>query len=296
VLVSIAAACALLLAAPGGVPRGQVLDLVSQGGPGGGTGVGQEPAPAGSPAPDDSVAGTPTPDERPAGFRQGVPPERALSKAEGPTAPPIDALEDYVWPIAHPRLTLPFGPTGWGTRVVDGQLFHDGVDLATFCGDRIMAAHRGTVIAAGRHFDAFLGWVGDLGPYFARLDEKGLWSSLPIMVVIDDGNGYRSMYAHFGRIVVKTGQHVEAGQLLGYEGATGHATGCHLHYGLFSPRERATFGIDPGVVKRMLVPDREIARIDPLLVLPPKPGINAPATPRPSPTPSAPSALAMPAS
>ena len=40
------------------------------------------------------------------------------------------------------------------------------------------------------------------------------------MVVIDDGNGYRSMYAHFGKIVVHMGQHVQAGQLLGYEGMT----------------------------------------------------------------------------
>jgi murein DD-endopeptidase MepM/ murein hydrolase activator NlpD len=282
-LLATAMACALLLAAPGTAPRGQVLDLVSKGGPSGGNAVGQEPAPGGSPAPGPAVEGTPPPDERPAGFRHGVPPERTLTEADGPTAPPISALEDYVWPIAHPRLTLPFGPTGWGNRVVDGQLFHDGVDLATFCGDRISAAHRGTVIAAGRRFDTFLGWVGDLGPYFTRLDEKGLWMALPIVVVIDDGNGYRSMYAHFNRIVVKVGQHVDAGQLLGYEGATGHATGCHLHYGLFSPWERATFGISPDVVKRMLVPDKEIARIDPLLVLPPKPGINAPATPRPSP-------------
>jgi len=284
VVAAAAAACALMLAAPGATPRGQVLDLVSGPDPA----TGQEPAPAGSPAPGPAVGDVTTPDERPVGFRRGIPPTRLLFEADGPTAPPIDALQDYAWPIAHPRLTLPFGPTAWGTRVVDGQRFHDGIDLATFCGDRVMAAHRGMVIAAGRRFDAFLGWVGDLGPYLARVEAKGLWTSLPIMVVIDDGNGYRSLYAHFSRIVVKKGQHVEAGQLLGYEGATGHATGCHLHYGLFSPYERATFGIRPDVVKRMLLPDKEIARIDPLQVLPPRPGINAPATPEPSPAPPSP--------
>ena len=37
----------------------------------------------------------------------------------------------------------------------------------------------------------------------------------PIVVVIDDGNGYRSIYAHFGKVDVKKGQVVKAGQLLG---------------------------------------------------------------------------------
>ncbi len=120
----------------------------------------------------------------------------------------------------------------------------------------------------------------------AASTRKHLWSQLPIIVVIDDGNGYRSMYAHFGRIVVKRGQEVRAGQLLGYEGATGRASGCHVHYGLFSPLEQATFAIKPDVAKRMKLPRAEIARIDPLLVLPPKHGINAPkASPKASPEP-----------
>jgi murein DD-endopeptidase MepM/ murein hydrolase activator NlpD len=196
--------------------------------------------------------------------------------------------------LAHPRLTLPFGPTAWGTRIVDGERFHDGVDLATFCGDRITAAHDGIVIAAGRRFDRVIGWIGDLEPYFKRLNNKHLWYELPIVVVIDDGNGYRSIYAHFGRIKVETGQEVHAGQLLGWEGATGHASGCHLHYGLYSPLETATFRIRPDVAKRLRLPNREIARIDPLTILPPRAGINAPKAPKgsgdgsePSPGPSA---------
>ena len=200
------------------------------------------------------------------------------------TAPPVESLVGYVWPLAHPRLTLPFGPTVWGSRWVNGQRFHDGVDLATFCGDRIVAAHTGTVFAASRRFDAFMGWIGDLRPYLRRLDQKHLWSTLPIVVVIDDGNGYRSVYAHFSRVVVKPGQTVKAGQLLGYEGMTGRASGCHLHYDLFSPLEQTPMAIRSDVVKRMKLPTAEIARIDPLLVLPPRAGINAPAKPKPRPT------------
>jgi murein DD-endopeptidase MepM/ murein hydrolase activator NlpD len=195
-------------------------------------------------------------------------------------APP-DTLVGYRSPLPHGRLTLPFGPSPWGSRLVEGKAFHDGVDIATFCGDHVKAAHDGTVLAASRRFDTEIGWVGDLKPYFARLDRKHLWETLPITVVIDDGNGYRSIYAHFSKVVVKKGQTVKAGQFLGYEGMTGRASGCHLHYGLFSPLETATFAIEPEVVKRMKVPGAQIARVDPLLVIP-TPG----AKPKPSPSPT----------
>jgi murein DD-endopeptidase MepM/ murein hydrolase activator NlpD len=204
---------------------------------------------------------------------------RQIRQVVAPTDP--SRLHGYRWPVAHPRITLPFGPWRTGSRIVDGQPFHDGMDLATFCGDRVVAAHDGIVLAAGRHYDSQMGWVGDLQPYFDRLDAKSLWTTLPIVVVIDDGNGYRSLYAHFGKIVVKRGDDVHAGQLLGYEGRTGHASGCHLHYGLFSPLESATFGIDPEVAGHMKLPLAEIARIDPLLVLPPRGGMTPTPAARP---------------
>ena len=199
-----------------------------------------------------------------------IPPETAAPAA---TPLPLADLTGYRWPLPRGRLTLPFGPSPWGSRLVEGEPFHDGIDLATFCGDRIVAAHDGFVLAAGRHYDDAIGWVGDLPAYYRRLDAKQLWSTLPIVVIIDDGNGYRSIYAHFSKIVVKVGQTVRAGQLIGYEGRTGRASGCHLHYGLFSPDEPGRFAIEASVVKRMKVPAIEIARVDPLLVLPPgRPG------------------------
>lgn len=227
------------------------------------------------------VAATPaTPTTRPTA-------SAARTATPDPTPAPPETLTGYRWPLPRGRVTLPFGPSPWGTRIVDGEPFHDGVDVATFCGDRIVAAHSGTVLAAGRRYDRMMGWVGDLEPYLARLEKKGLYSTLPIVVVIDDGNGYRSVYAHFGRIKVERGQVVKAGQTLGWEGATGRASGCHLHYGLFSPLEPATFGIDPDVARRMKLPDREIARIDPMLVLPerPKPPTSPAASGGSSPTP-----------
>lgn len=185
-------------------------------------------------------------------------------------APPITSLTGYRWPIRNASLTLPYGPTRFGSWIVDGEPFHDGLDLATFCGDRITAAHGGTVLAAGRHYDEFMGWVGDLTAYTDRLNKKHLWLTLPNVVVIDDGNGYWSVYAHLRFVAVAPGDVVSAGDYLGTEGLTGRATGCHLHYGLFSPYAASTFGLDPVAASHMLLPTEELARIDPLRVLPPQ--------------------------
>jgi murein DD-endopeptidase MepM/ murein hydrolase activator NlpD len=188
--------------------------------------------------------------------------------ASYPQPLPLAELTGYWWPLPNGRITLPFGPSQWGSRIVADEPFHDGLDLATFCGDRVVAAHDGVVLAAGRRYDTQMGWIGDLAPYLDRLEARGLWSTLPIVIVIDDGNGYRSVYAHLSKAVVKKGDAVEAGDLIGYEGRTGRASGCHLHYGLFSPLETDRFGIDPGAVERMLLPPWQTARVDPLLVLP----------------------------
>lgn len=49
-------------------------------------------------------------------------------------------------------------------------------------------------------------------------------------VLVDHGNGFETLYAHFSRIAVTTGQKVTQGQTLGYGGRTGYATGDHLHF------------------------------------------------------------------
>jgi len=176
----------------------------------------------------------------------------ASSAASSP--PGVAILTGYAWPLDKAMITLPFGPTSWGEFIVNGQLFHDGVDMATFCGDYVRAAHSGTVLAASRQYDEFMGWVGSLTPYHNLLDTKHWWNSLPITVVIDDGDGYRSIYAHESKVIVAPGQTVVAGQVIGYEGMTGNATGCHVHFGLFSPTEIATFEMDPTIVRRTSCP------------------------------------------
>ncbi|HEX8026644.1 MAG TPA: M23 family metallopeptidase [Candidatus Limnocylindrales bacterium] len=175
----------------------------------------------------------------------------------------------YVWPLEHARITQDFGPSASGLFVVDGQRFHDGIDIANFCGAPILAAHDGTVVAASRHVVSQLGWTGDVAAYDAYLAAKHLWGSQARIIVIDDGNGFRSVYVHLHRIDVKAGDHVKAGQQIGLEGSSGHATGCHLHYSLYAPAEVARWATYPKDVERYHLPTGEVARIDPLTLLPP---------------------------
>jgi murein DD-endopeptidase MepM/ murein hydrolase activator NlpD len=83
-------------------------------------------------------------------------------------------------------------------------------------------------------------------------------------VLIDHGHGVSSNFLHFSEIDVKVGQRVEKGDVIGLVGATGRATGPHMHWGM------NWFGV----------------RVDPQLLLPPSPTAAAPATPSAGATPS----------
>ena len=90
---------------------------------------------------------------------------------------------------------------------------HRGVDITASYGTPIYAADAGTVIAAQWHNHPTMSW----GYY----------------VEIDHGNGYKTLYAHMSSFVVQAGQTVEKGQLIGYVGATGAATGPHCHFEMY---------------------------------------------------------------
>jgi len=144
-------------------------------------------------------------------------------------------LTGYIWPVDHALITTRFAPelpADGGFVVINGVAFHDGVDLATHCDDKVMAAHDWTVLYAGRNFDPYLGYQGNAQPIYDRLQKLGRTNEQPIVVVIDDGDGYRSEYVHLNQADVVAGQIVKAGDVIGLEGATGFATGCHLHFSL----------------------------------------------------------------
>ena len=50
------------------------------------------------------------------------------------------------------------------------------------------------------------------------------------LVVIDHGSGYQTYYAHLSRFAILPGEEVRQGQVIGYVGSSGRATGAHLHY------------------------------------------------------------------
>jgi murein DD-endopeptidase MepM/ murein hydrolase activator NlpD len=89
---------------------------------------------------------------------------------------------------------------------------HTGMDMAyrNGCGGPIYAAGSGTVLADDRPNVAY----GDTA----------------IGVVIGHSQRLQTWYWHLSREIVNVGQEVETGDLIGYEGATGNATGCHLHF------------------------------------------------------------------
>ncbi|RLD67560.1 MAG: M23 family peptidase [Bacteroidetes bacterium] len=59
---------------------------------------------------------------------------------------------------------------------------------------------------------------------------KGKMSGYGKVVIIDHGYGYESLYAHMSKIIVRPGEKVKRGQVIGYVGNTGRSTGPHVHY------------------------------------------------------------------
>ena len=163
-----------------------------------------------------------------------TPADQLLKEVPAHSADPAQ-LTGYIWPVNHALITTRFAPelpSDGGFVVINGVAFHDGVDLATHCDDKVVAAHDGTVLYAGRNFDPYLGYQGNAQPIYDRLQKLGHTTEQPIVVVIDDGDGYRSEYVHLNQANVEAGQVVKAGDEIGLEGATGFATGCHLHFSL----------------------------------------------------------------
>jgi len=118
-------------------------------------------------------------------------------RSEDAGAPPS------LWPVRG-VVTSTFGvresPYG------DGREMHPGIDIQAPFGEPVSAGGAGEVIYAGR----------DAG--YGRL------------VVVDHGGDLETLYGHLSRIAVREGQRVSRGQELGAVGASGRATGAHLHY------------------------------------------------------------------
>lgn len=109
----------------------------------------------------------------------------------------------FAWPLEGYSTVS----SGYGWRTLGGvRDFHLGIDIPAPTGTPIHASSGGVVLKSVMH--------GSYGNY----------------VLIDNGSGYSTLYAHMSRRAVSVGQTVTQGQVIGYVGTTGYVTGAHLHF------------------------------------------------------------------
>ncbi len=131
------------------------------------------------------------------------------TKVAAVTTPKVEAAAATTssatqWPI-HGNITTPFG-----VPELPYQAIHTGIDISDGNRPGVTPVHP---FKAGRVLATIWGNTG-LGNH----------------VVIDHGNGMTSVYGHLASISVATGQQVDLGTVVGYEGSTGVSTGTHLHF------------------------------------------------------------------
>lgn len=107
-----------------------------------------------------------------------------------------------IWP-AYGRIV-----SGFGYRYMPWRGFHTGLDVSTWYGAPVRAAADGVVI--------YSGWKGGYGK----------------AIMVDHGYGLVSLYGHNSKLAVALGARIKKGQIISYVGATGLATGPHVHYEL----------------------------------------------------------------
>lgn len=113
--------------------------------------------------------------------------------------------EDICRP-ANGEISSPFG---FRINPVSGEKsFHTGIDIAADAGSPVKAAYYGMIIEA---------------------DKDDVYGNY---IRINHGNGIESFYAHCSKLLVKTGDIVNAGQIIARVGSTGWSTGPHLHFSL----------------------------------------------------------------
>lgn len=109
-----------------------------------------------------------------------------------------------LWPLTSGWLTSSYGSR---KDPITGEAdFHAGLDISASRGTAVFATADGTVEAVG--------YNGDYGN----------------SIEVGHGYGIRTRYGHLARYLVRSGQTIKRGDVIGYVGATGRTTGPHLHY------------------------------------------------------------------
>ncbi len=126
-----------------------------------------------------------------------------------PAQDPGNEVDGKVWyvPTKNFKITSKFGMR-WHP-IHDKYMMHNGIDMGAKTGTPIYATRSGIVTVAAYQ-------KGGAGYY----------------VKINHNDGYSSIYMHMTHYIVKKGQYVSAGEIIGYVGSTGGSTGPHLHFGI----------------------------------------------------------------
>lgn len=136
--------------------------------------------------------------------------EREISKAAREKVGEIDIAlykSGFIKPISGGRITSVFG----SQRILNGitKNAHNGIDIAVPIGTPVKAMSDGKVLLSADNF------------YYAGN-----------YILIDHGLGLNSLYLHLNESLVKEGQIVKKGEIIGKVGTTGRSTGPHLHWGV----------------------------------------------------------------
>ena len=117
----------------------------------------------------------------------------------------------FIWPEPKAQISQGFGPTSYWFEPPYGAYphFHTGLDLVEPFGSPVFAADDGVVALVGSMTSGY-------GTY----------------VVIAHAGGFQTLYGHLSTAVVKVGQSVTQGTVVGLEGSSGSSTGPHLHFEL----------------------------------------------------------------
>ncbi len=123
-----------------------------------------------------------------------------------PDAKPQNIFSGFLWPASSRKITCGYG---WRRNPFNREYreFHKGMDIASRY-EWVRSTKYGKV--------TFAGWMGGYGN----------------AVIIAHPGGWKSLYGHLSRIIVKEGQYVKQGQSIAKSGNTGRSTGPHLHFEL----------------------------------------------------------------
>jgi murein DD-endopeptidase MepM/ murein hydrolase activator NlpD len=136
---------------------------------------------------------------------------QANSVGQIPTSSGHSTKYRFIWPEPQAQISQPFGPTTYWFEPPYGGYphFHTGIDLVEPFGSPVFAADDGVVALVGSSSSGY-------GNY----------------VVIAHAGGFDTLYGHLSTALVKVGQTVTQGTVVGLEGSTGNSTGPHLHFEL----------------------------------------------------------------